>query len=78
MFIPTSVVKRLEEPSYLAGEDRESVANRQARIGIAAPGSMKWLLGMWLLFRCIAGVFYKNVNSSVDIGCSSPLTDSCA
>lgn len=75
---PTSVVKSLEEPSHfstpgsrgsLAGEDGESEADRYARIRIAALGSMKWLLGVWLLFQAVASVLpaFKNVNSGADI-----------
>ena len=64
---PTSVMKRLEEPGYsstpgsrgsLAGEDVESEADRQARVRIAALGCMKWLLGMWMLFRRVASVLW--------------------
>lgn len=72
---PTSVAKSLEQPrppgsrGSLAGDDGESEADRQARIRIAALGSMKWLLGMWLLFRTVAGVLpaFKNVNRGADI-----------
>ena len=78
---PTSVVKRPEEPGSrgsFAGEDGENETDRQARIRIAALGSMKWLLGMWLLFRRVASVLpaFNNVNSSADIYCSFPLTES--
>jgi len=75
---PTCVVKRLEEPSSrgsLAGEDGESEADRQAMIRIAALGSMKWLLGMWLLLRRVASVLpaFENVNSGADIYLFLPL-----
>lgn len=78
--VPTSVVKRLEEPGSrgsLAGEDGENEVDRQARIRIAALGSMKWLLGMWSSFRRIASVLpaFKNVNSGADIYRFFPRTE---
>jgi hypothetical protein len=77
------VVKSREEPGHsstpgsrgsLAGEDGESEADRYARIRIAALGSMKWLLGVLLLFRAVASVLpvFKNVNSGADIYCFFP------
>jgi hypothetical protein len=79
----TSIAKSLEEPGHSstpgsrgspAGEDGESEADRQARIRIAALGSMKWLLGVWLLLRAVAPVLpaFMNVNSSADIYCFLP------
>ena len=74
----TSAVRSPEEPGHssipgsrgsLAGEDGESEGDRYARIRIAALGSMKWLLGVWLLFRAVASVLpaFKNVHSGADI-----------
>lgn len=53
----------------LAGEDGESEGDRYARIRIAALGSMKWLLGVWLLIRAVASVLptFKNVHIGADI-----------